>query len=70
MADTDRENILELVRAVSRIETKLDSRIGMTDDHEKRLRGLERHKWLQVGAATVVSSCVAVGAAFAGLFQA
>jgi hypothetical protein len=43
----DREVLDRLVR----IETKIDSIIDRGDDHEKRIRRLERALWLAIGAA-------------------
>lgn len=47
MAPTDREVLDRLVR----IETKLDLSISRVDDHETRLRRLERVMWIAAGAA-------------------
>jgi hypothetical protein len=44
---TDREVLDRLVR----IETKLDAQLTRSDDHEGRLRRLERALWLVTGAA-------------------
>lgn len=35
-----------------KIDTKLDVAINRVDDHEIRIRSLERHRWLWIGAAT------------------
>lgn len=41
-----------------RIETKLDVVLGRVDDHEPRLRKLERWMWLVSGAAGVAGGYV------------
>lgn len=45
--DSDREVLTRLAR----IETKLDVAIGRVDDHETRIRRLERAVWVAAGAA-------------------
>lgn len=42
----------EVVERLVRIETKLDAQLTRSDDHEVRLRRLERALWLVAGAAT------------------
>lgn len=45
---TDDVSTAELARSLLRIETKLDR---VTDDHEQRLRRLERLVWIAVGTS-------------------
>lgn len=40
----------DIIDRLSRIETKVDAIMLSTPDHEKRLRGLERERWLYRGA--------------------
>ncbi len=42
-----------LVEVLTRMETKLDAVLGGHDDHEGRIRSLERKLWLASGAAAV-----------------
>lgn len=42
----------EVLDRLTRIETKLDVANGRVDDHETRLRKLERAVWLAAGFAT------------------
>jgi hypothetical protein len=51
----------EVLERLTRIETKLDAAISRGDDHEHRLRRLERAVWLATGAAAAMGG--AVGAA-------
>lgn len=56
--DNDRINALEV--AVARIETKIDTVLGLhTDslaDHENRIRTLEKAKWRIAGAAGAIGA--------------
>lgn len=38
-----------------RIETKLDGLLSQRDDHERRIRILERRLWLATGASAVLA---------------
>ncbi|WDS52047.1 membrane protein [Microbacterium phage Caron] len=42
-----------LVAFLTRVEVKLDTALTRGDDHENRIRALERKVWLVAGAATV-----------------
>ncbi|AWY04859.1 hypothetical protein PBI_FLOOF_22 [Microbacterium phage Floof] len=42
-----------LVSFLTRVEVKLDAVLTRGDDHEARIRALERKVWLVAGAATV-----------------
>jgi len=42
-----------IIERLARIETKLDNAISRSDDHETRIRRLERALWLVTGAAAV-----------------
>lgn len=42
----------EVLERLVRIETKLDAAISRADDHETRIRRMERMLWLAAGAAT------------------
>ncbi len=48
---------------VARIETKLDLALARTDDHEGRLRQLERRVWQAAGASAAVAGSAAAGLA-------
>ena len=69
MPDTDREAIFSLVAAVARVEAKLDARIAVVADHELRLRGLEKLKWLQLGGAAVVGAVSSFATGITGIFN-
>jgi hypothetical protein len=48
----------EVLERLTRIETKLDAAISRGDDHEHRLRRLERAVWVATGAAAAVGGAV------------
>lgn len=54
-------NAVEILLA--RLETKLDLALTRGDDHESRIRVLERKVWQAAGVATVVSGSAAAGLA-------
>jgi hypothetical protein len=41
----------EIIERLTRIEVKLDTAISRVDDHETRIRRLERIVWVAAGAA-------------------
>jgi len=45
--------------ALERIETKLDILVGRVEDHEFRVRGLERLKYIATGVWMVLGAVVA-----------
>lgn len=45
----------EVLDRLTRIETKLDHAISGVDDHEKRIRALERARWPLPSLAALVS---------------
>lgn len=45
----------EILQRLTRIETKLDSHIGRIDDHEKRIRFLERYAFILIGIFFLVT---------------
>ncbi|HEX4816711.1 MAG TPA: hypothetical protein VFV66_28550 [Nonomuraea sp.] len=47
-----------IIERLARIETKLDNAIGRADDHETRIRRLERALWLVTGAAAAVGGAL------------
>lgn len=49
----------EVIERLVRIETKLDKSLSVADDHETRVRSLEREQWLHRGGASVVAVLVA-----------
>jgi hypothetical protein len=44
---------------ISLIKSKIDAFLSRTDDHETRLRSLERRVWIASGAAAVVGGTIA-----------
>lgn len=48
----------EVLERLTRIETKLDTAIGRVDDHESRIRRLERALWPATGAAATAGGAV------------
>lgn len=56
-AETDRE----VLERLTRIEVKLDAAISRADDHENRLRRLERTVWAVAGAAAIAGGAVSGG---------
>lgn len=48
----------EVLDRLVRIETKLDAQLTRSDDHETRLRRLERALWLATGAAAAAGGVV------------
>lgn len=42
----------EVLERLTRIEVKLDAQLARADDHETRIRRMERMLWLAAGAAT------------------
>lgn len=48
------EQETEIVQRLTRIETKLDTHIVRVDDHEKRLRFLERYAFILVGVFALI----------------
>jgi hypothetical protein len=54
----------DLLVRLARIETKLDAALSRADDHEGRIRSLERARWPLPSLAVVVSvASLAVAAA-------
>jgi len=51
-------NSPELALTVARIEVKLDQALAQHDDHEARIRRLERALWTAAGAATAAGGTV------------
>lgn len=49
------EHESEILQRLTRIETKLDSHIGRIDDHEKRIRFLERYAFMLVGVFGLIA---------------
>jgi hypothetical protein len=49
----------DVIVRLARIETKLDAALLDIDDHETRVRSLERGYWKVVGAASVIAAIVA-----------
>ncbi|QWY81843.1 membrane protein [Microbacterium phage Honk] len=47
-----------LVSFLTRVEVKLDAVLTRGDDHETRIRSLERKVWLAAGAAAVMGGVV------------
>lgn len=52
----DRE--VEVLERLTRIEVKLDVAVSRTEDHEGRLRRLERALWVATGAAAMTGGLV------------
>jgi hypothetical protein len=50
----------DLIERLTRIETKLDTVVENTQDHEGRLRALERENWLHRGGLAVVAVFVSL----------
>jgi len=48
----------EVLERLTRIEVKLDTAINRTDDHESRLRRLERAVWVATGAAAIAGGAI------------
>lgn len=46
----------ELIERLTRIETKLDHAISATDDHERRIRVLERARWPLPSVLAIVAT--------------
>lgn len=44
-----------LAIALARVEVKLDAALAKTDDHEHRLRAVERRLWAAAGAASAAA---------------
>jgi hypothetical protein len=53
----------EFAVLLARLETKLDLALSRGDDHESRIRILERKVWQAAGIATIVSGSAAAGLA-------
>ena len=49
---------VQVATALTRIETKLDTVLTGHEDHEKRIRSLERAVWIAAGGAGTVSAIV------------
>lgn len=47
-----------LVETLTRIEVKLDNSLTKIEDHESRLRAVERKLWIAMGAAGMVGGGV------------
>ncbi|MBX6382153.1 MAG: hypothetical protein IRZ07_04135 [Microbispora sp.] len=48
----------EVLERLTRIEVKLDAAISRADDHESRLRRLERAVWVATGAAAIAGGAI------------
>lgn len=57
---------LDVLLALTRLETKLDATLAQAADHETRLRTLERARW-PLPSAAVLLSLAGVGVSVAGL---
>lgn len=42
--------------ALERVATKLEGLVDKVEDHESRVRGLERWRWILVGAGSVIGA--------------
>jgi hypothetical protein len=51
-----------LAATLARLETKLDTALAGHTDHETRLRALEARVWQAVGASSIVSAGLSLGA--------
>lgn len=63
----DSDVIRDLQVTLMRVETKLDASLTRVDDHEARIRRLERAVWIAAGVAA--ASGGTVGAAAASFLQ-
>ncbi len=50
---TDHDLLIRVDQKVSDLHGKVDK---LTDDHERRIRVLEKNKWLVTGAATALAT--------------
>lgn len=57
------DDSMTTVERLVRIETKLDAWLLRSDDHESRLRKLERALWIGMGATAVVGGALGGGVA-------
>lgn len=46
----------ELIKILTRMETKLDNIIGISHDHESRIRNLEKKVWALPSAAFILGA--------------
>jgi len=51
----------EVLDRLTRIEVKLDAAMNRSEDHEDRLRRLERALWAATGAAAIIGGTVGGG---------
>lgn len=58
MADTDHDLLIRLDEKVDALHKKVDT---LTNDHEKRIRSLEKQRWMIIGGATAVSTLANLG---------
>jgi hypothetical protein len=58
---SDHDLLIRLDQKVDGMVEKIDT---LTDDHETRIRALERQRWIIVGGATVLSTLVGYAAQF------
>lgn len=54
----DQEN--EILQRLTRIETKLDSKIEKLNDHERRIRFLERYAFILLGVFGLITILIEV----------
>jgi flagellar motor component MotA len=56
------ELLVEVSNVVGRMETKLDTVIERMDDHEVRIRSVEKWKWSLPGAGVLATIVAAISA--------
>jgi len=54
---------VDMNTSLVRIETKLDMALGRVEDHEGRLRQIERAIWRAAGVAAAIGGTIGVAAA-------
>ena len=53
--------------AVARVDEKVTTLLRVGEDHEKRVRGLERHRWATYGVGGACAAFVSAGLTYLGI---
>lgn len=61
MPDEDKALMIKLIEGQTRLETKMDSILSNHDDHESRLRELEKAKYRIAGLFAAIGSGAGAG---------
>lgn len=56
MSTTPLEILVQVAQTTARVETKVDTLLGTSADHETRLRRMERWRWSIPGAGVIATA--------------